>query len=68
VVTQETGFSSSLPTGRGLFAFSTVEEAAIAVDAIVSDYERHRAAARAIAAEYFDHAVVLPALLKECGA
>jgi hypothetical protein len=68
VVTQETGFSSSLPTGRGLFGFSTLEEAATAVDAIVSDYHRHRTAARAIAAEYFDHAVVLPALLKECGA
>jgi len=68
VVTQETGFSSSLPTGRGLFAFSTLQEAAAAVDAIVSDYGRHQAAARAIAAEYFDHAVVLPALLKECGA
>ena len=68
VVTQDTGFSSSLPTGRGLFAFSTVEEAAAAVDAIASDYGRHQAAARAIAAEYFDHRVVLPALLKECGA
>jgi hypothetical protein len=68
VVTQETGFSSTLPTGRGLFAFSTLQEAAAAVDAIASDYERHRAAARAIAVEYFDHSVVLPALLKECGA
>jgi hypothetical protein len=55
VVTQETGFSSSLPTGRGLFAFSTLQEAAAAVDAIASDYESHRAAARAIAVEYFDH-------------
>jgi hypothetical protein len=67
VVTQDTGFGSSLPTGGGLFAFSTLEEAAVAVDAIVSDYERHRTAARAIAAEYFDHAVVLPALLDVCG-
>jgi hypothetical protein len=68
VVMQDTGFGSSLPTGCGLFGFSTLDEAVAAVDAIVSDYERHRAAARAIAAEYFDHAVVLPALLKECGA
>lgn len=68
VVTQDTGFGSSLPTGCGLFGFSTLQEAAAAIDAITSDYERHRTAARAIAAEYFDHAVVLPALLKECGA
>src|SRR6185369_13458673 len=58
VVTQETGFSSTLPTGQGLFAFSTLQEAAAAVDDIVSDYGRHQAAARAIAAEYFDHTVV----------
>jgi hypothetical protein len=68
VVTQDTGFGSILPTGCGLFAFSTLPEAAAAVDAIVSDYERHRQAARAIATEYFDHAVVLPALLNACGA
>jgi hypothetical protein len=68
VVTQETGFSSNLPTGCGLFAFSTLQEAAAAVDAIASDYERQRTAARAIAAEYFDHRVVLPALLDACGA
>lgn len=68
VVTQETGFSSTLPTGCGLFAFSTVEEAAAAIDTIASDYTRHSAAAHDIAAEYFDHAVVLPALLSACGA
>src|SRR5262249_2765853 len=68
VVTQETGFSANLPVGRGLFAFSTLDEAAAAVDAIASDYAGHRAAARAVAAEYFDHAVVLPALLNACGA
>jgi hypothetical protein len=68
VVTQDTGFRASLPTGCGLFAFSTLEEAAAAVDAIATDYNRHRAAARAIAADCFDHAVVLPALLNACGA
>jgi hypothetical protein len=68
VVTQDTGFGSTLPTGCGLFGFSTLEEAAAAVGAIASDYDRHAAGARAIAAEYFDHAVVLPALLSACGA
>lgn len=68
VVAQDTGFGTSLPTGRGLFGFSTLEEAASAVEAIASDYERHRAAARSIAAECFDHSVVLPSLLRACGA
>ena len=40
---------------------------AAAIDAIASDYERHGAAAHEIAAEYFDHAVVLPELLSACG-
>ena len=68
VVTQDTGFASSLPTGRGLLGFSTLDEATAAVEAISSDYERHSAAARMIAAECFDHSVVLPSLLSACGA
>lgn len=67
VVTQETGFSSSLPKGCGLFGFSSTAEAAAAIDSIASDYDRHRAGARAIAAEYFDHSVVLPELISACG-
>ena len=67
VVTQDTGFGSTLPTGCGLFAFSTVDDSAAAVEAIGADYDRHSAGARGIAAEYFDHAVVLPALLSACG-
>jgi hypothetical protein len=66
-VTQDTCFGSTLPTGCGLFSFSTVDEAAAAVDAITADYDRHAAGARAIAADYFDHAVVLPSLLSTCG-
>ena len=68
VVTQDTGFGTTLPTGDGLFSFSTLDEAASAVEAIRSDYARHRRAARAVAAEYFDHAVVLRHLLNVCGA
>ena len=67
VVTQDTGFGSTLPTGCGLFAFSTVDDSAAAVESIGADYDRHSAGARAIAADYFDHAVVLPALLTACG-
>lgn len=67
VVTQETGFSNHLPTGEGLFAFSTMDEILAAVEEINSDYERHSAAARSIACDYFDAEKVLSRLLKEVG-
>lgn len=63
VVTQETGFSQYIPTGDGLFSFSTMDEAVAAIETIESDYERHRAAAREIAVEFFDATKVLSALL-----
>lgn len=67
VVAQETGFSNILPTGEGLFAFTTLEEAVAAVDAINSDYERHCKAARAIAEEYFDAGKIAERLLVDIG-
>ncbi|HEX8098118.1 MAG TPA: hypothetical protein VF507_08785 [Pyrinomonadaceae bacterium] len=68
VITQETGFSNVLPTGRGLLAFSTFGEALQAVEAINSDYDGHARAAEAVAREYFDYGVVLTRLLKDAGA
>jgi hypothetical protein len=65
VVTQETGFSKFIPTGEGLFAFSTMEEAVGAIEAVESDYERHCRAAREIAEEYFDARKVLAKLLDD---
>ena len=65
VVTQETGFSRFIPTGEGLFAFSTIDEAAAAIETIELDYDRHRNAAREIAAEYFDARKVLTRLLDD---
>jgi hypothetical protein len=67
VVTQETGFSQILPTGRGLFAFSTLDEAAEAIEAIESDHGAHRHAAREIASEFFDSDKVLSRLLGDVG-
>ena len=64
VIAQETGFSSHLPVGEGLFAFATVADVPAAVEAILADYPRHRRAARAIAETYFDSRRVLPALLE----
>jgi hypothetical protein len=54
VVVQNTGPSSFLPNGEGMFRFSTLSEAADALATINSDYERHCRAAREIAEIYFD--------------
>ena len=67
VVAQDTGFGCVLPVGEGLFAFTTLEQAAAAVEAINSDYPRHCAAARAIAQEYFDAEKVAARLLSDIG-
>ena len=67
VVTQETGFSNVLPTGSGLFGFSTLGDVERALGAIESDYERHCRAARALAVEYFNYDVVLRRLLQDVG-
>ena len=67
VITQETGFSNVLPTGSGLFGFSTLEEIQEAVDRITADYSRHSQAARSIAREWFDYRVVLGAMLDYLG-
>jgi hypothetical protein len=54
VIAQDTAFKKYVPTGEGLFAFSTHEEALAAIETINADYPRHQRAARAIAEEYFE--------------
>ncbi|PWU23940.1 MAG: hypothetical protein C5B48_07720 [Candidatus Rokuibacteriota bacterium] len=65
VVTQETGFSKFVPTGRGLHAFSTLDEAAAAIEEINGDYADQCRAARDIAAQYFGSQQVLGELCRE---
>ena len=67
VITQETGFSNVLPTGEGLFAFSTMDQILESIDAMNAAYDRHARTAREIAHEFFAHDVVLPRLLQESG-
>ena len=67
VITQETGFSKFLPTGKGLFAFRTMEDILRAVDAIESDYEGHCCAAREIASEFFAAEKVIGSLMQRAG-
>src|SRR5205823_2553853 len=59
VVVQDSGPSSFLPDGEGMFRFSTVDGAAAALARIERDYRRHCRAARAIAEDYFDASAVL---------
>jgi hypothetical protein len=67
VITQETGFSNVLPTGQGLFAFSTMDEILEAVESINSAYDQHCRAAATLARDYFSYDVVLKELLAEVG-
>jgi hypothetical protein len=67
VITQETGFSNCLPTGRGLFSFETMEDILAAVDTIERDYEGSSRAAREIAQEYFAAEKVLGKLMEQTG-
>lgn len=67
VVSQDTGFSNVLPTGEGLFGFTTADEALAAIDRINSDYERHCRRAREIAVEYFDAKKVAGRMLADLG-
>ena len=62
-VVQDTGPSSFLPNGEGMFRFSTMEEAVEALAAVDADYERHCRAAREVAEEYFDSDKVLTRLI-----
>ncbi len=67
VIAQDTGFGKVLPTGEGLFAFTTTEEILAAIEVINADYLRHCRAARAIAEEYFEARAVARRLLADVG-
>jgi len=63
VVVQHTGPSAYLPNGEGMFRFTSLDEAAAALDAINRDYERHCRAARDLAETQFDAKRVLEGVL-----
>jgi len=67
VITQETGFSNCLPTGRGLFAFETMEDILAAIDKVEGDYAGQSRAAREIAEHYFSAEKVLGKLMQQAG-
>lgn len=63
VITQETGFSEWLPTGAGLFSFTSPEDVLQALEALDRDYDHHCREARSLAEEYFDSDKVLSRLV-----
>jgi hypothetical protein len=67
VITQETGFSRILPTGKGLFSFKTMDDILEAIEVVTSDYEGNCLAARDIAGEYFAAEPVVSSLMKQVG-
>jgi GT2 family glycosyltransferase len=67
VFTQDTGFGGALPTGDGLFAFSTEGEVVEAIERIDREPQRHRRAARELAVEYFAPEIVLGKMLAQMG-
>lgn len=67
VVIQDTGFSSILPVGEGLFAFTGMDDILGAIDAVNSDYQKNCRSARVVAEEYFRAEKVLSKLLADIG-
>ncbi len=67
VVTQSTGFEKFMPIGKGLFAFKTPEEAAVAIEEINRDYSSHARAAASLASEYFDSNKILSEITAAAG-
>jgi hypothetical protein len=63
-VVQRTGASRFLPDAEGLFRFETLEEAARALEVVMSDYDRHSRNARALVAEFFDARYVASRVLE----
>lgn len=63
VLTQETGFSKFIESGRGLLSFSSKEEVLDGIEKINAGYDEHCKKAREIAANYFDYEKVISKLL-----
>jgi hypothetical protein len=67
VITVDTGFSATLPTGEGLLCVADVDAAAAACDAVLSDPATHERAAAEIARQYFGSDRVLGRILDAAG-
>lgn len=68
VLSEDSGFSERVPTGRGLLTFANSEEACAGVAEIDGNYQRHCRAARELAEDFFDSRKCLARLLASCEA
>ena len=67
VVVQDTGFPAYVPTGPGLHAFATAEQAVVGLAAIRADYARASTHAREVAVDCFAADRVCAKLLADAG-
>jgi hypothetical protein len=67
VITQDTGFSTFLPAGKGLFAFNTIDDILAALETIHADYDGNCRAALEVAREHFAAEPILRRLLAHVG-
>jgi hypothetical protein len=67
VVTQDTAFGGTIPTGRGLFACADLDAAQAALEAIAADYAGESAAAREVAESCFEAEQVVGEMLSKTG-
>jgi hypothetical protein len=64
-VVQDTGFSKFMPTGEGILAFGSEDEALAGIEKVRADWPKHSRRARELAGEWFDSDKVLAKLLQE---
>ena len=67
VITQDTGFSTWLPTGKGVLAYTNFEEAVACCEDVAERYEEHCQAARELVETFFDSDRVLGELVAGLG-
>jgi hypothetical protein len=65
VVLQDTGPSAFLPRDRGMFRFSSLDDAVAAFEAIESNYQAQCASAREVAEAYFEASTACELVLAE---
>jgi len=66
VLAEDTGLSGIVPTDRGFVTFRNLDEALTGVEAIDSNYEIHRTAARAFAEQFLDARKNVTRMLEVC--
>ncbi len=63
-VVQDTQWSRYVPSGAGVLAFSTLEQAVAALEDLAGNYAKHRVAAWEVARDYLSPEAVLPPMLE----